>query len=372
MKLIYLLNGRFPSERAHSVQIMKMCNAFSDVGCDVTLLVSNRDTNVKEDPESYYGEPLLFSWRRVSVIDFVALAGKWPLFLRRFFYFLQKLTFVMNAGKLEQGSILIARDAALLWLLRFKYKNMQLVYESHEAQFNWFTRRLLTQGVKCIVISEGIAEFYRSRGVSDTQMVIAHDAVDESFFTTKVDQLKARKVLDLPVDKKIVMYIGGLQRWKGVESFFHAGSHAPEDVLFVVIGGSKEEIQALKQAYPKIKFLGYRPYRELCRNQQAADVLVLPNTATNLLSSTYTSPLKLFSYLASGVPTVTSDIPSIRNVVGENDVTFFKADDPVHLLVVIERMFSNYETYRQKARMAQQKACQFTWRNRARKILDFL
>jgi len=40
MKLVYIANVRIPTEKAHGVQIMKMCQAFSLANLKVELLTS--------------------------------------------------------------------------------------------------------------------------------------------------------------------------------------------------------------------------------------------------------------------------------------------------------------------------------------------
>ena len=55
MKLKYLANIRFPTEKAHGIQIMSMCEAFAANGLAVELAVANRAVSdrfvkIKEDP----------------------------------------------------------------------------------------------------------------------------------------------------------------------------------------------------------------------------------------------------------------------------------------------------------------------------------
>ena len=48
------------------------------------------------------------------------------------------------------------------------------------------------------------------------------------------------------------------------------------------------------------------------------------------------SPLKLFEYLASGKPIVSSDLPSIREIVSDDDVFFAVPGDSASLAAALE------------------------------------
>lgn len=140
----------------------------------------------------------------------------------------------------------------------------------------------------------------------------------------------------------------------------------------VVIGGSDKEIALLRVQYPLVQFLGARPYRELPLNQQAADILVVPNTAKNTLSSSYTSPLKLFAHMTARIPLIVSDIPSLRAVVDDSAVSFFSPDDSQSLAHAISKVLQSPEDSQKKASVAYEKSKQHTWRKRAERVLAHL
>ena len=222
-----------------------------------------------------------------------------------------------------------------------------------------------------ICISEGIYNEYINRGYSKYKMMVAHDAIDDSFFDVHITKKEAREMLELPQDKKIVMYIGGFDKWKGVETFFEASKQIT-NIYFVAIGGREDQIDFYKKKYPSVRFVGSRPYSELKENQQAADVLVIPNTATCKLSSLYTSPLKLFAHMSSGVPIVASDIPSLTSILSKEEAYLFEADNPHHLSFILHGVIVYSDEAFIRAKKAKQVVKNFTWKMRAKKILDFI
>ena len=247
----------------------------------------------------------------------------------------------------------------------------QLVWESHQAKFNFISRSLLRKGAKFVVISEGIRDYYIEKGVDSKKMLVAHDAVDSSFFTSLPKKEQARARLGLPESEKIIMYIGGFDKWKGIDLFLEASLKIPEFV-FVVIGGSEEQIAVYKKKYLNVIFLGSRPYKDLKDHQQAADVLVIPNTAKIALSSQYTSPLKLFAHMTSKIPIVASRVPSITNVLSSEEAHFFDADDVQSLADSIRYAVINHQLSENKALKAFAISREYTWSARAKKICFFL
>ncbi|MCH7728287.1 MAG: glycosyltransferase, partial [Planctomycetes bacterium] len=69
---------------------------------------------------------------------------------------------------------------------------------------------------------------------------------------------------------------------------------------------------------------------------------VLPNSARADISAKFTSPLKLFEYLASSRPVVATDVPAVREIVGDADcVHLVEPDNPRALADGLKRVVSD-------------------------------
>ena len=229
---------------------------------------------------------------------------------------------------------------------------------------------------RVVVISQGLRLAYERIGIAAEKIIVAPDGIDLEAFAQQdqEDELKknARATLVLPSNKKIVLYIGRLDGWKGVRTLFEAAEFLSDDIQVVIIGGEEEQIKVFKEKYPKVTFLGYRPYRELPRNQRAADVLVLPNTGKDADSAHYTSPLKLFSYMASLRPIVAADLPSLREVIDDSSAYFFTPDDARALARAITEALEHPDLATAKAFKARKLVERYSWNARAHHILSAL
>ncbi len=364
MHIHYLANIRFPSERAHAAQIAHMAEALSSLAT-VTLIVTNRaDKERAQFPTDYFGFVPTFAVKKIP---------SWSLaYTAKFFYYLNSVWFTVQYRLRHYNStaLLYCRDEILIaLLLLFFVPTKQLVFESHEAKLNWPARFLLQRGVKTVVISDAIRDDYLDHGIPESQLLVAYDGIDESFFSAVATKAEARTRLGLALNDAIAMYIGGFDTWKGIDTFCTAAEHS--DKQFVVIGGSSTQVAHYSQRFPKVRFLGAKPYRELKDHQQAADVLVVPNGAASPLGARYTSPLKLFAHMASGVPLIITDVPSLVSVTGREVVTVTKPDNPVALARAIDLVCEQYERAVHQALRLKDTSRQYVWLERAKKIMAF-
>jgi glycosyltransferase involved in cell wall biosynthesis len=101
---------------------------------------------------------------------------------------------------------------------------------------------------------------------------------------------------------------------------------------------------------------------------QRARVLVLPNPPS-AMSLRYTSPLKLFEYLAAGRAIVASDLPSIREVVHDGvEAVLVAPGDPDALARGIRRVLDDPDLADRLAGAAAALAPEYSWARRAERL----
>lgn len=341
MKLLYLANIRLPTGKAHGVQIMKTCEALARAGVELELAVTDRATPILDDPFEYYGAQKLFMLTRLSVLDAVS----WG----RLGFYIESLTFARRARALvarRRPDIVYGRDEIVLSLLP---KRMPLVWEAHTGAWNMAARAVARRARTVVVISQGLKDFYISRGIPEEKILIAPDAVDLAQFSPAISKEDARVRLNLP-QGPLVIYTGSRQAYKGVSTLEKARA---------LLGGVT------------VRTVSDEPYLCMPLYLRAADVLVLPNSAATQISRSFTSPMKLFEYMASGVPIVASGIPSIREVLGEEAAYLCEPDNPEALAAAIRHALGDPEASKRAAR-AKALVHAYTWDERAARILHRL
>ena len=99
-----------------------------------------------------------------------------------------------------------------------------------------------------------------------------------------------------------------------------------------------------------------------------ADVLVLPNPAS-AIATRYTSPLKLFEYMAAGRPIVSSDLPSIREILSDHvNAVLVPPGDVAALTHGIEQLLGDPTLANRLAHAALQDVPKYSWQRRAERL----
>ncbi len=381
MKITYLLNQRFPTEKAYGRQIAKMCFNFAKISDLILELVYPVRGNLKTDTIfDQYDIKNNFKMRGVWAPDFY-----WPGKLDVIAFLIKSLlsSFVLMRTALRSDSdIIYSRDELPLYLLSFFKRNF--VFEAHKMQANraFMYRRFKKINIKIITITHALKSDFINIGYEPKNILVAPDGVDakvvEREESSPSDKKSARMVLDLPLDEKLIVYVGSLFHWKGIYILADAAKIAP-DLSFVVVGGDSRGDEADFRKYlvdhdiKNVKVTGYiKPEKTLLNYFAAGDVFVLPRTATDKVSEKYTSPLTMFSYMAARRPIIASDLPSLREVLNDKNAFFVKPDDAQALAGGIKSVLGDHVLAAHISEQAFHDVRHYTWEKRAQNIIDFI
>jgi glycosyltransferase involved in cell wall biosynthesis len=383
VRILYLADVRFPLERANGIQTFETCWALAERGHAVTLVVRPDTLVPARDPFVFYGRPhhpgLLIRRTRPT-------AGA----LRRARYLAEAMTL---ASRRRTFDIVLTRDlgVAAVTLRLPRALRPPLVYESHgyAPEVSRALPQLLTWApapsaakLDRLRARERRA-WRRAEGYVTITAMLAGELVDRfgprAHLAVVPDGVRIGRDrrFEPPPDTRrpLVAYAGHLYPWKGVDILIRALGRLPH-VDAVIIGGHPGEsdlprVQALAEAHAlgaRVTFTGLVPPADVAAHLARARVLVLPNTATGL-SERYTSPLKLFEYLAAGRAIVASDLPAIREIVQHGEHAWLVAPgDEGALAAAIDHLVSHPDLGARLAERAFAHAADYSWDRRAARL----
>jgi len=377
MKMIYLVNARIPTEKAHGVQIMKMCQAFQKAGLDIELVVAKRlNPGFKNiSPFDYYGISQRFPIKKLWLIDVVG----WR-FLGVFSVLIPNITFALSAFfhlLFKKADIIYSRDEFSLFLLSFFKDNLALEVHVFPQSKLFLYKRIFKRVKKIIVINNRLKELIVGLGIDPDKVLVAHDGVDLDQFVIKESKEECRRKLNIPLDKKIVIYTGQLFKWKGVYTLVEASKFLDDNFRIILVGGMKKDIIELeefiqKEKLDKVTILGHQAPDSIPFYLKAADVLVLPNSAKSVISREWTSPMKMFEYMTSQKPIVASNLPSLREVLNEDNAILIDPGNPQGLADGIKESLKNTDFSVKISRQAFKDVQSYTWQKRVENVLNFI
>ena len=379
----WIANARLPSRRAQGLQVVRMAGALAGCGAQVRLLHAERHPTPSLPPgvslfENYgvtaQPQPQVLA---VPCWDYI---DRTPSRLQYLPARLQELTFARNAARAVQaagtGLVLTRELETARHLVRAGHRGTFL--ELHRVPGGRTRTRWLREalaGVRgAIAISGGVAEDLVALGLDGDRLLIEHDAADLAPFDGRTTRAAARSRLGVGTESPLVVYAGSLLPWKGVEILIDAAGFLPE-VEFLVAGGSPEEVERLarrSQGSGNIRLDGHQDPTRIPDYLIAADVFCVPNRSQPAISARYTSPLKVFEAMASGVPMVVSDLPSLRDILHGDEAEFVAPDSATALAAGIRTLVEDPHRRYQMSKRLRIRAPKHSWEGRARRILNWM
>lgn len=381
MKLAYVYPEHLGRDQARVIQVAATVRALVRVGAKVHLVtgrypgLKNRLTSLGLEPgqgltvervcmcQPGPGLPLPFSWHGPFLKS--ALAR-----LRRL------------RGQGVEAVLLRHLKPAEFFLDHQDGLGLKIIYEAHElfsqtaleegmdpeklARLREREERVLAGADRVLAISRPLARALEAGGLVRGPVAVAPSGVDPEFFADG-DNRQA----------DLAAYAGGLGAWKGVDLLLEALALA-SGVRLEILGGRPgspdwRRLADLAQRLDLGDRLVMRPRADRAAVRELlarASVAVWPGAAGQRIAAEFTSPLKLFEYLAAGCAVAAPRTPAAESVLTDGvNALLFAPDEPAALARVLERLAHNSIRARWLGRAGRDLARRYTWEARAEVIL---
>lgn len=319
-KICVIGNFFIEDSSANALNVIKLADAFAKLKFDTTLICKgtffNSQKNIKIKKKTLgIDENLKFKLIKCSIFSY---------------NYFSNILFLGELKKTLQQKIpdfVYTRQYASCEIL--DKLNIPFVVETHtylknKAVVN-FLKNLNTKKnfLALITISKILKKYYTKFKINPKKIFVMHDSVDEQIFYKK-------KNLKKNFRKKII-YSGSLQIHKGIDLIIKLAKCKPQ-IDFEIYGGKKFEVAIfkliiiLKKIY-NLKFYGRIDHVLLNNRLSRADILLIPNLE-NHPEAKITSPIKVFEYMMTGKPILSSDILALKEI-GKSKFFFAKANNLV-------------------------------------------
>jgi hypothetical protein len=375
----YISPSSLPSRAANAVHVALQCDALARAGAALTLYAKRtvaEEAALPDALQASYGVDAR-AWRIVSYHSRITRADSARIA-------------AMALRDLRRGTppdAILSRNLYAAYALAVLYRR-PVLFETHQLETGArgaLQRATMTRPwVTTVVISHALVRHLREHhGAAPARPIVLHDAAPAGMCREPSrDRRQALASFGLPrLDAwpLVCGYFGHLYPGRGID-VIQAVAAARPAFLFVVFGGTDADVARHRAANARanLVFAGYVPHTVARKAMAAVDALLMPYQASVSIgvaghdTAGWMSPMKMFEYLGSGVPIVSSDLPALREVLSDGrNALLVPPDDPAAWAAAIDRLATDAEL---GARLGQQGhedyRAHYTWDARGRRLLE--
>ncbi len=332
--------------------MVHQCDALSQAGVQIVLYAkrSIRDMSMlKDEIQRAYGVDAS-RWQIVSFFSAYSIGTSLLIaFLAMYNLFFAPMADVVHS-----------RNLYAAWLLAATRR--RVIFETHQLEYGF--RKVIqasiikSKNVQTIVISNSLAQKIRvHHNFNLTNLIVLHDAAPTGI--KPIAPVARRSVLAKVLRESVSTlsdweavcgYFGQLYQGRGIEILEEMARKRPS-TLFLVFGGNNFEVSFRRaRATANLRYFGHIDH-PLCRSiQRAVDILLMPYQRRVSIgirghdTASWMSPMKMFEYLAAGVPIISSDLPVLREVlVNRRNALLVAPDDPGAWTSALDELTRNKE-----------------------------
>jgi glycosyltransferase involved in cell wall biosynthesis len=360
----YIIDTILPSDKANGVHVARMCSALAGKIKNLELIIPDVPANKNSDQiRSYYKIQNSFQLKKLKPI--------FP-FAKRTFFALKAARRALNrkdivvTRTLEVAFFCHAFRVPFLFEMHSPYLD-QPFYKHSMLNILFSSEALL----KVIVISDCLKKIISSHyQVAQEKITVLHDCAD---------------IIEEPLDALVkgntfkLGYAGSLFNGRGIDVIIELARKYPA-LEFHVVGGSPEQLGKWKaHTQSNIVWHGSLTPFLVPGFLSSMNILLAPYQRSVEVSGggdtvSWMSPLKVFEYMATGVPMIVSDLPVLREVlVDRENCLLINPESLSDWGNAIEEIIRNPELGKSLAKSARVEiVTKYNWNKRAEKFSDII
>lgn len=240
----------------------------------------------------------------------------------------------------------------------------------------WFERRILEHAHSVVVVSGYLRDRLLEQGLPPHKVRMTPNAVDAAWF----DPVRVREAA-LALRKRhglasatVIGFAGSFAKWHGIDilvrGFAELVDEFPGTRLLLVGDGARrghaEELVRELGIADRVTFTGRVPHREMPEYVAAMDIGVMPQ------SNAFGSPMKVFEYMAMGVPPVAPRYAPLEEAIDDGkDGLLFTPQDEMGLTRCLRALLEDPELRADLGEAAQRKVlAHHQWVHNAEVVID--
>lgn len=217
-----------------------------------------------------------------------------------------------------------------------------------------FTKRILQESSAVITVGEKLrSDVINDYGISPDKVEVMSMGVDTSIFKP-MGQEEVRLLLDVPLNERVILFVGNVIEAKGVVELIDAFKKLQEtknDLLLYIVGSQKDqrfatEVKNKVINNADIRFKEPVSQTELAKWMSAADILVLPSYHEGF-------GLVALEALASGAKVVATNVGGLPYLLKDDVGTLVEPHNAQALAAGLEEALAN-EVTREQHEVTQQ------------------
>ena len=178
----------------------------------------------------------------------------------------------------------------------------------------------------------------------------------------------------------VLAYAGAFAGWKQVPMILEALCHLPSHVRLVIMGGKRKHHAADRASLmqladrlgvtARVDYRGFVPPADVPKALSEADILLLP-LGDNPIARYFTCPLKLFEYMATGLPIIAPAYPTITPFVTDRvSALLLDPMTPLTIARAVEELIRDPQLAAELGRNARREAPRYSRERRAEQLIE--